>query len=116
MWLEYFKAFSGPGMWLVGLLGSALMLWISSKTASKADLEKIEVKLSAQGLTVASNTERLNHIEELFESAPTRQELQEDISRLAERIAALEASISGVGKQIETLSAYLHSLVEKGLR
>lgn len=116
MWLEYIRTFSTPFIALCGLLASVIALWVSSRTASKADLARVEGKITTAAEKIEKQTGRVDHLEDLFHQAPTRQELQADISKLSAGQASLESAMEGVVKQLDTANGYLHTLVEKGLK
>jgi hypothetical protein len=112
VWLEYIQTFSTPFIALCGLCASVIALWVSSRTASKADLARLEVKVSEAGASTIGHGSRIKHLEDAFQSAPTRHELQTDISRLAARMSGVEAGQLGISKQLDTTNTYLHTLVE----
>jgi Protein of unknown function (DUF2730) len=116
MWLEYVRALwpvvVGISLFFSGIVG----LWLSSKFVAKPSLDAISTKLDAAKLIAADHSARLLHLEESFQSAPTRQELQDDISNLSARLSALEAGQRGIEAQLKTTNNYLHTLVENGLK
>lgn len=115
-WLEYIKAFEGPVFFVFSFLVGVATLWVSSKTASKRDLEEINDKSAVVNLTLANHAGRISHIEDALNSPPTGKQLQDGLSVLSAKIAALEASNGGIQRQLATANDYLHTLVEKGLR
>lgn len=112
MWLEYIRTFGTPFIALCGLFGSGFALWVNSRTASKGDFGLLQVKDSEQGAKIVALEVRLKSLEETLQSAPTRHELQTDISRLSARMSGVESGLAGISKQQDTTNNYLHTIVE----
>lgn len=115
-WLEYVKVF-----WpIIGGVGALLtlfgVLWLRTKFTPLEDHRLVGTKVAALETTSAAHEERLKALEGHANQAPTRLELQDDIAKLAERMAGMEAGLRGVGKELATHNSYLHSLIEQGLK
>lgn len=116
LWLEYVKVF-----WpIIGGVGALLtlfgVLWLRTKFTPLEDHRGLNTRVSALEARDAGQEERLKALESHVNQAPTRQELQDDIAKLAERMAGMEAGLKGVGKELQTHNSYLHSLIEQGLK
>ena len=107
-WLEWFRAVYPVIVTLFSLAGFACVLWLGSKFASKNAVDKIAD-------TVAEHKTRLALIEGHIESAPTRQDLHDEISGLGERLSAVETGVKGMNKQLDTANDYLHTLIGTAL-
>ena len=116
LWLEYVKVFwpiiGGVGV-LLTLFG---VLWLRTKFTPLEDHRGLNTRVAALEARDAGQEERLKALELHSNQAPTRQELQDDIAKLAERMAGMEAGLKGVGKELATHNSYLHSLIEQGLK
>ena len=115
-WLDYVRALwpvvSGVSAALLVLIG----LWLRSKFTPIDDHRALAVRVTeAESKAKAQSTE-IEHVKTQLDVAPTRQELQDDISNLGSRMAGVETAIRGVDKRLETQNTYLHSLIEQGLR
>lgn len=111
-WLDYVKALWPVVVGLSALLSSVVVLWLSSRYATLKSHGDLVEKVSKHG-------DRITKVEELCAQTPTRQELQEDIAELGERMSAVETQVTsgfeGMRDQQRTTNDYLHLIIEKGL-
>jgi Protein of unknown function (DUF2730) len=107
-WLDWFRTAYPVVISLISLSGVCATLWLGTRFAAKGD----HAQLAAR---VTSLETRFAVLEEQCETSPTRGELRDEIGSLAERVSAMEASIAGFAKQLETTNSYLHSLINSGL-
>ena len=129
-WLDYVKALWPVVVGLSALLTSFVVLWLSSRYLTLAKFTDYRDDAEAESdkmLEVQRGHEaRLVQVELLCAQSPTRQELQEDIAELAERMGGLETGLrvglEGVRKQVEdtntrvaTTNDYLHLIIEKSM-
>lgn len=115
-WLEYVKVFWPIMGGVAALLTLFGVLWLRTKFTPLEDHRLVSAKVAALETSSAAHEERLKAVEGHAHQAPTRQELQDDIAKLAERMAGMEAGLKGVGKELQTHNSYLHSLIEQGLK
>lgn len=116
IWLEYVKALWPVVGGVAALLTLFGVLWLRTKFTPLEDHRQIASKVSALETAGAAHEERLRSLESYANQAPTRQELQDDIGKLAERMAGMEAGLRGVSKELHTTNSYLHSLIDRGLQ
>ncbi len=107
-WLDWFRAVYPAFVSLLSLGGFCATLWLGTRFAAKGD----HAALAAR---VADLETRCAVLEEHSETSPTRSELRDEIASMAERVSAMEASIAGFARQLETTNTYLHSLINSGL-
>lgn len=107
-WLEWFRAVYPVLVTLVSLAGLGCVLWLGTKFAAKSSVE-ILVKNHSDHET------RLQLLEEHADAAPTRQDLQDELSKLGARMSGVESAMKGVDKQMSTANNYLHTLIEKSI-
>jgi uncharacterized protein YlxW (UPF0749 family) len=119
-WLEWFRALYPVVVTLVSLAGLGIFLWLASKFVTKVDHEqaktKADTKFSVLETYRIDHETRLKLLEELVEASPTRQELHNEISDLAERMSAVEAGMKSIGKQLGTTNNLLQTLLENAIQ
>ena len=135
MWLEYVRTLWPIALVITVFLAGVFALWLRSGFATKLAFDALTktvgdcaTKESMSDLTtaLAKNTAdhqndridhdlRLQRLEELIETAPTRQELQKDIAALGSRMSGIEKGFDGFSKQLSTTNDYLHTLIEKAI-
>jgi chromosome segregation ATPase len=114
-WLYLINTFWPIVAFLVTVIGGAFTYWLMSKVPSKAAHDTLAEKVTAHELILSNHSERLKQVEAHIESAPTRQELQDDISELSARMSAMEEGQNGIVRQLTTINNYLHTLIEKAM-
>lgn len=125
-YLEWFRAAWPVLVALCGFMGLFFMLWLKSRfvtkdelagTSAKVDARIKDVECRADTLDdlVAAQDKRLSLLEEHINTSPSRQEIQSEISRLAERVSGMDASVKGIGQQLATQNQYLHTIIDRGL-
>jgi chromosome segregation ATPase len=114
-WLYLINTFWPIVAVAVTLIAGAFTMWLMTKVPSKAAHDGLHEKFTAHELTLANHAERLKHVEAHIDSAPTRQELQDDIAELSSRMSAMEEGQHGIARQLQTMNSYLHTLIEKAI-
>jgi chromosome segregation ATPase len=109
IWLDYLAKLWPIVVVLSTIFGALIGVWLSSRYAPRQEFERLKN-------TVFEHTTQIATLEDTLKSSPTRQELQDDIAQLAERIRGLETGVSGMRDQLSTTNNYLHTLIEKGLQ
>jgi hypothetical protein len=107
-WLDWFRAVYPVFVTLVSLAGLGSVLFLGTKFAAKTTVDGLA---KAQ----ADHETRLQLLEEFTEAAPTRQDLQDELSKLGARMTGVESGMKGIGKQLDTTNNYLHTLIEKSI-
>lgn len=107
-WLEWFRTLYPALVTLVSLAGLCILLWLGTKFASKAAVDRLDK-------TSADHETRLQLLEEAVEQSPTKQELHEEISGLKTNMAAAMAKIDAIGDQLKTTNDYLHTLIDRAM-
>lgn len=116
IWLEYVKALWPVIGGIFALLTLFGVLWLRTKFTPLEDHRLVATKVATLERESAAQEERLKALETHVTQAPTRQELQDDIAKLAERMAGMEAGLRGFSKELHTTNSYLHSLIDRGLQ
>ena len=116
MWLEYVRALWPVVVALSLLISSVFVLWLSSRYVTKAVVDGVTAKLVSFELDLGKHDVRIRQLEDQFASAPTRQELQDDISRLSAEMEGVKTGQLGIQNQLKTTNDYLHTLIENGLK
>lgn len=106
--IEWFRAAWPVIASLASILSILGMAWLSTKFAP---LNKHEALVR----TVDDHTTRLRVLEEHLEASPTRQELQEDISELGERMSGVEAGLRGMTGELRSTNQLIHTLIDKAI-
>lgn len=109
IWLDYIAKLWPIVVVLSGIFGALIGVWLSSRYAPRQEFERLKN-------TVFEHTTQIATLEDTLKISPTRQELQEDISKLAERIGGLEAGVTGMRHELGTTNNYLHTLIDRGLK
>jgi hypothetical protein len=107
-WLEWVRTLYPAVVTLVSLAGLCILLWLGTKFASKATVDRLHT-------TSIDHETRLQLLEETVEQSPTKQELHEEISGLKSNMAAAMAKIDAIGTQLKTTNDYLHTLIDKAM-
>lgn len=111
--LELIRTFWPIFLVVVTLAAGGAIWWAKGQFAGKADFDALKRK-GEDGLH--DHEARIRVLEEHSAQSPTRQELQEDISQLAERMGRVEAGQEGITRQLGTANNYLQMLVERGMQ
>jgi tRNA splicing ligase len=110
--LEIIRTFWPIFVVVVGLAAGGCVWWLKGQFASKAELERLKIDVA----TVHDHETRIKVLEENSHQSPTRQELQEDIATLAERMRGVEVGQEGIQRQLGTANQHLQILVERAVR
>jgi Protein of unknown function (DUF2730) len=107
-WLDWFRAVYPVFVTLVSLAGLGCVLFLGTKFAAKTTVDGL-------AKTQAEHETRLQLLEDHSEASPTRQELHDEVAKLAGRMTGVESGMKGIGKQLDTTNNYLHTLIEKSI-
>jgi hypothetical protein len=108
-WLDWLKLILPIVASIISLSVGAL-LWALRKTY--VSREEFDEYLKAQ----TAHDRRLIMVEQRVGAYPKSDKLHEDIGDITERMASVEATLSGLQKLLNTQNDYLKMIVEKGLR
>lgn len=114
-WPEYVRAVWPVMAAVVGLMAAGALLALGTRFAGLAAFDKLKSRVLVLEGHSASHAAKIARLDELALSSPTRLELQEDISALAERMRGVEGGLGGVRDQLHTTNTYLQTLIERGL-
>lgn len=115
-WTDYLRATWPVIAAAVGLIITGAVLALGTRFASIGAFNKLKSRLVALEGHRANHDARIVRLEEIAVTSPTRQELQDDIGSLSERMRGVEAQVSGLNARFETLNDYLQMLIERGLK
>lgn len=126
-WMHWFQIFYPIAMTLTPVLLAIGLLWLKTKFAALGDLKQIDVRLTGVETTLQVMTADIKTLDEDAESEPTRMQLLERLSEMAQRMGRMEAAVEGerrqshqqyesLRSQLATNNQYLHTLVEQGMR
>ena len=107
-WLEYIRTFWPIGVAVSGLIAGILVLWLKSGFAPRESVTKLEV-------TTSRHEDRIAHLEKGSDSAPTRHDLQEDISNLRVLVAGLVATTDGLKGSLKSIDSKMSLIIDKGM-
>jgi hypothetical protein len=107
-WLKVLQVAWPIAATITPLILLAGFLWLQTKFALRKEVKDLESK-------VDDHAERLKIVELECSQAPSRQNLQVELSNLAQRLRGVEVSSEAVNRQLGTTNTYLHTLVERGL-
>ena len=108
-WLEILRTFWPIVVVATGVFTTVAVFYLRAGFAARPEHDRLAGR-------VADHERRLTGLEQAAKESPTRQELQENISGLAERMAGVEAELKGVSKQMGTQNQLLGALIERGLQ
>jgi hypothetical protein len=111
--LELIRTFWPIFLVVATLAAGGAVWWARGQFAGKADFDAHKREGE---VTRHEHDTRLRVLEEHVGQSPTRQELQEDISQLSERMGRVEAGQEGINRQLGTANNYLQMLVERGMQ
>ncbi len=108
-------------MWPIAATITPLMMmggffWLRTQFAPRGDLDEHAAKLGDIREELVRIDERLTNLQSDMDASPSRSEMSERISYLAERIGRMEAATEGILRQFATTNQYLHTIIERGLR
>lgn len=83
--------------------------WLKTQFASNAEVAKLTIAMARVEHQIVS-------MKNDIEAPPTRSEVMAQISRVMERLSAVEEGNKAVIRQLKTQNDYLHTLIEKGLK
>lgn len=126
-WIQWFNVLWPIAATLTPLILLAGFLWLKTQFAGAKDVELIKVGQNALQVEVTRLDGEIRSLGESMESAPTRVELMGQIAQTIERMSRMEAAQEGlqrqlaqqnhaIEQQLRTLSNYVHTLVEQGVR
>lgn len=138
-WMQWFQILYPIALTMTPVLLAIGLLWLRTKFAALADLKVVETKIA--GIDLANVVDRLGKVETSIEvitveiqtlaegadSAPTRLDLMNQLSRLTERMSHMEAAVESerrqsqhqyeaLRQQLATANQYLHTLIDQGMR
>lgn len=118
-WLEWFRAVYPVILTLISAVGFVAILWLSSKYLTRvkydADGALHDEKHQLISRTLEKHETRLAVLEEHAEASPTRQELQDDIAQIAQRMSGVEASVRGMSSELRSTNQLIHTLIDKAI-
>ena len=114
-WLEYIRTFWPIGVAVSGLIAGILVLWLRSGFATRDSINKVHGRIDGLTESRSSHEERLKHLELSFDSAPTRHDLQEDISDLRVDVAGLIATTEGIKSSTAQTNSMIKMIFDKGM-
>lgn len=68
------------------------------------------------GIALSGAKARITMLEGDSKQPPTRSELSEEIGEVAERLSGLEASVTGLTRELSTQNSYVRTLVENAMK
>lgn len=114
-WLYLINTFWPIVVFIGTLAVGGFTYWLKSSVPTKAAHDALSEKVDTHALSLAKQNQRIEQVEAHIESAPTRQDLQESISGLSERVSAMEEGQNGIIRQLTTMNNYLHTIIEKSI-
>ena len=109
------------------IAAAGVLWWLRANFISRPDFDKFIAKFSEAETATANHAHRLAALEEDNRETPTRIELMQQLGMVGERLSHIEArqeadretftrQLASVGRQLDTLNSYLHTLVETAIQ
>lgn len=130
LWFDYIK-YGWPILTgIAALVGLVTTIWLNSRYVSRADYAKhrqeAEDRHTEHQQEAARHAARIDMLEQHLREPPTRHDLSDGLTEIAERVAKVESTVGGIdkrvdrefgsiGKQLDTMNDYLRAVIEKAL-
>jgi len=121
--LEFIRTIWPIAVVLLPLVTGAGFLWLKTQFPTKQDLAAAETRLADKmdehddrldtgSKTMANLDKRIALVEDECRQAPSRQNLQIELSTMAQRIRGVEVQAEAISSSLTTQNTYLHTLIE----
>lgn len=115
-WVDYVTKLWPIVVTTAGLLATGMLLALATRFASVKALTDLATTVADLKISKEGHETRICALEQTASQSPTRQELQDEIAGLGERMRGVEVGMDGLAGQLRTANEYLHTLIERGLK
>lgn len=124
--LEYIRTLWPIAVVLLPFVCATGFIWLKTQFPTRVDLDGVEKRLGAKiddhddrldrgSKAMAELDKRTALVEDECKAVPSRQNLQTELSSIAQRTRGVEVEVAGMGRELGTLNSYLHTLIERGI-